>query len=150
MSSIRYQIQEGSFHQPPNMQDRSMNNFVFPASGAVSFNISIARDVMLAEETINAYVTRQIALLAKNMPGHKMSARGSAYLGFGQQQIHGEQIDASYKSGKQQVWQRQAAFVIGPSKVLIFSCSSANALTGEQEAVWQDLLHSFVPSSHTF
>ena len=52
-------------------------------------------------------------------------------------------IDAQYRSGAQQVRQRQAAFDIGDGRVLVFSAATPGAFDEAFEALWRAWLDSF-------
>lgn len=107
-----YQIQEGTLIIPHWLEDRTINTFVHSVSGQVKFNVTIEHDKPLPDEIVQDYLTRQIALLKKNMPSYKLAQRTPATLGALDNAIPGEQVSSTYKSGQQTVFQRQAAFII--------------------------------------
>lgn len=58
------QFSEGQVSLPEGYQDRTVNAFVASDARAPSFNIT--RDVLKPDETLAAYIDRQIALMEKH------------------------------------------------------------------------------------
>lgn len=141
-------IHEGSVELPEGFEDRTANLFV-PANTESQPNLSIARDTPQDGETLDAYVTRQIAVLKSRLAGHKLVRREAARLGRDDTALDGEQIDARYKNGGRVIHQRQAAFLIAPQRALIFSASSPRPFDTTFETLWQNWLASFVPRAET-
>jgi hypothetical protein len=143
MTSQPYFIDEGSVQLPAGFQDRSTNIFIQGDPAGSSLNFNIARDQLRPDESLQQYVTRQIDLMQNNMTSYKLKSRDPAQLGAGA--IEGEQIDATSKSSGKTIYQRQAAFPLHGTHVLIFSAISTT-MPGEKFArLWQDWLGSFVP-----
>jgi hypothetical protein len=138
-----YFINEGSVVLPDSFLDRTTNIFIRHEPGQPQLNFNIARDTVKEKETIQDYVSRQIGLLKQNMAGYKLQNRTEATLGKGDEAVTGEQIEATYKSGGQTIYQRQAAFLISPGWALIFSASSAKVFDEYLHALWKDWLVSF-------
>lgn len=138
-------INEGAFTVPDGFQDRTANIFIQGDPESSLQNINIGRDHRGGDESIQDYVTRQIALLAKNLSGHKVKERKATQLGVNKsnQPIAGEQIDAGYKSNGRFFYQRQAAFPMSGTLVLIFSATSAKPFDEEFEEMWSQWLGSF-------
>jgi hypothetical protein len=156
---------EGRVQLPDGYEDRTTNLLV-PANPQTQPNLSIARDWMKADETLTAYVDRQLGLLKSQLASHKLLGRQPIRLGAppdeqtqlpeevlaadspGEPQsfIEGERIDATYKSGKQTLYQRQAAFEVAALRVLVFTATSAQPLGREFDTLWNDWLASFNPA----
>jgi hypothetical protein len=145
--SKRYRFEEGSMVLPEGFEDRSTNIFVYGHAASSPLNLNIGRDTLDAGESLNAYVDRQIRKLEKHLRGYRLGHRQAAQLGSGEVQCEGEQIEATRKEGQQTIHQRQAAFICGERHVLVFSCSSIRAFTGEQNALWLSWLASYRPAA---
>lgn len=144
MTQNTFSFHEGHISLPDGFEDRTTNVFV-PANTEISPNLSIARDRFEAHETLKVYVTRQIGILKSRIAGHRVVQRTSVTLGQNEAALEGEQIDAEYKNGGKLIRQRQAAFLIAPQRVLIFSASSPRAFDASFESLWQGWLASFQP-----
>jgi len=138
-------INEGAFTVPEGFQDRSTNIFIQGDPASSLQNINIGRDHRNDDESMEDYVTRQISLLTKNLSGYKLKERKAAKLGINEtaHPIAGEQIDAGYKGNGRFLHQRQAAFPMSGTLVLIFSATSAKPFDDEFEAMWAQWLGSF-------
>ncbi|WP_282368117.1 DcrB-related protein [Pseudomonas sp. PS02290] len=143
-----YQIQEGRFALPEGFQDRSVNIFALNGSGPASLSITISRDDTLPGEDISAYLERQLKLMASKLRGYTVLDKKSAALNA-DQPLHGLQISAYHIVEKRPIHQRQAAFIIAPARVLVFSATSQLDFTTAQNAQWNELLASFVLNSPT-
>jgi hypothetical protein len=143
-NSARIVIHEGSIGLPAGYEDRTSNMFV-PADLKNQPNLSVARDWLAEGEDLSAYVDRQIALLKARMANHKLLARAPERLGLHEPAMGGERIEAQYKNGAQTIRQRQAAFLIGPKRALIFSAATARPFDDHFETLWRAWLDSFTP-----
>lgn len=141
---FRVLFHEGSITVPSGFDDRTTNVFV-PANTETQPNLSIARDWLREGETLPQYIDRQLALLKSRLPGHKLQARAPEQAGQGDAALTGERIDASHKSGDRTVHQRQAAFIVAPPRVIIFTASSAKPPGKEFDAFWREWLGSYLP-----
>ncbi len=149
---LRIVFTEGSVDLPAGYEDRSTNLLV-PANTQTQPNLSVARDWMKPDETLAAYVDRQLALLKSQLAGHRVLNRQAVRLGAAPATDEpadpsaaacvGERIDAHYRNGKLVIYQRQAAFEIAPSRVLVFSASQANGFGDAFERLWTDWLASY-------
>lgn len=142
----RVVMHEGSVSLPPGFEDRSANLFV-PRDPRSQPNLSVARDWLGADETLPAYVERQLAMLGARLPGHRLVARCDERLGQHAPPLVGERIDAQYRSGAQPVRQRQAVFEVGAGRLLVFSASTPGAFDEAFDALWRAWLDSFEPAS---
>nr|WKF61987.1 hypothetical protein HUO10_006519 [Paraburkholderia busanensis] len=147
--TTRIQFHEGSLLLPPGFEDRTTNLFV-PADTAKQPNLSVARDWLNEDETLSAYIDRQLGQLRKRMPGHKLLNREPEQLGAGEAALTGERIDASYRNGDRTVHQRQAAFIVAPRRALILTASSPRPFDEAFETLWRDWLDGYQqPSDST-
>jgi hypothetical protein len=155
----RVSFTEGSVQLPAGYEDRTANVLV-PPNPQAQPNLNIARDTMKPGETLTTYIDRQIALLKSQLGGHRTLAREAIRLGPPSASasseedanmaavttgLIGESIDATFKSGKSLIFQRQAAFVMAPSRVLIFTASTLQGFGPEFEKLWSGWLASYQP-----
>lgn len=130
---------EGMVSLPEAYQDRTVNVFPSPGGHAPSFNIS--RDTLNADETLTAYIDRQLGLMEKHLKGWKQSDRSAAQLG--DNLFQGEIIHASYQRDTKRIWQQQAVFTTQEQHILVFTMTSAATLTDADNARFKTLLRSF-------
>jgi hypothetical protein len=139
---------EGSITLPAGYEDRSTNLLV-PANTATQPNLSIAPDWMKPGETLEEYIFRQAGVLQAQLAGHKVLSREPAHLGAqpaaedDAEPLSGQRIDATYRNGKHTIHMRQAAFEVSPSRVLIFTASSATRFGAAFEQLWSGWLASY-------
>ncbi|NHZ64902.1 DcrB-related protein [Massilia genomosp. 1] len=144
----RIGIHEGSIGLPLGYEDRTANIFV-PGDPQFQPNLSIARDWLIEGETLASYVDRQLGILKARIPNHKFIGRVPEQLGQNNPAWIGERIEAHYKNGAQMIRQRQAAFLIGSKRALIFTMASPHPFNDKLEALWRGWLDSFVPFEDT-
>jgi hypothetical protein len=128
--------------------DRTANILILGHPETSGFNLTISRDRLEAGEDLPAYVTRQIALMAKTIKGHKVLRRGACVLGAGEPALAGEFIDATQPNAGKTYFQRQAAFALNEpfrGRVLVFSATQNRPFDAEFETRWAELLVSFRP-----
>jgi len=58
----------------------------------------------------------------------------------------GERIDTAYRNGAKMVFQRQAAFIVAPGRVLIFTASNAKSFNGTFDTFWRTWLDGYRPA----
>ncbi|TDV58628.1 DcrB-related protein [Pseudomonas sp. LP_7_YM] len=139
-----YQLQEGSIVLPEGFQDRTVNMFVLGNTIPAPLNVTVSRDNMLPAEDLNAYVDRQIKLIASKLRGYTSLGKKSVTLSA-QQPLGGIQVDAYYMDGGRPFYQRQAGFEIQPGRILVFSTTSQTDFSAAQTENWLQLLASFQP-----
>jgi hypothetical protein len=130
-----------------------MANVFVPPNPQIQPNLSVGRDALKEDETLSAYVDRQLTVLKGQLSGHRVIKRGAAMLGSAPDTVTGEAVDASYKSGKLLVYQRQAVFIVGQAvgahagreRVLIFTASSPRGFIDSFEQLWAQWLASYAP-----
>jgi len=132
---------EGQISLPPGYQDRSVNIFTAPHLQAPAFNIS--RDTLQDDETLSAYIDRQLALMKQHLKGWQQTAR--EHTALGDNLLEGEIVHASYLRDNKRVWQQQAVFTPSDGGVLVFTMTSNTALTPADGTALQTLLRSFHP-----
>lgn len=135
-----YIIPEGRFTVPNGFTDRTIHTFILNSAGKNQFNLTLSRDNLLADESIEAYVARQLAILRKNIKGYKLLKQFNCQLGT---KNEGVEVYGTWKEGAQTIWQRQAAFNVLQQNVLIFSATSAKAFDQQTDKYWRDWLVSF-------
>ncbi|EKT4467745.1 DUF1795 domain-containing protein [Pseudomonas putida] len=139
-----YQLQEGSITLPEGFQDRTVNMFILGSNIPAPLNITISRDNVLPAEDLDAYIDRQVKLIASKLRGYTVLARKPAQLSSSQP-LMGVQIEGYYLNDGRPVYQRQAAFEIAPGRILVFSTTSQKDFSGKQNESWLALLSSFQP-----
>ncbi|WP_058034491.1 DUF1795 domain-containing protein [Burkholderia pseudomallei] len=144
-SENRIRIHEGSIVLPNGFEDRTTNLFV-PADTATQPNLSVARDWLKDGETLAPYIDRQIALLKSRLQGQRLLARQAERLGPETDGMPGERIDTAYRNGAKMVFQRQAAFIVTPGRVLIFTASSAKSFGDTFDTFWRNWLDGYRPA----
>lgn len=140
-----YRIQEGSFTLPETFIDRSVNIFVSEGNERTSPSLNISRDTLNTDESLSAYIDRQIALMKKNLSQHRVISRAPALLGTGNEALTGEHISTTHKSGKTEVFQRQAGFIVIPGRVLVFTLTSPRLFDEKTDLLWNAWLKEFQP-----
>ncbi|MEX9251779.1 DcrB-related protein [Pseudenterobacter timonensis] len=143
-----YLIQEGSFALPETFTDRSVNIFISEGNERTSPGLNISRDTLKPDENLPAYIDRQIALMKKNLGQHRLLSRTPAQAGTGDDALTGEQISATHKSGKTEVYQRQAGFISSPGRVLVFTLTSPRPFNDETDLLWNSWLAGFQPAKN--
>lgn len=139
-----YQMHEGSITLPAGFQDRTVNMFTYGNTLPTALSISVTRDAMLSGEDIDAYVARQIKLIGAQLRGYTIVDQSPVTFSS-TQPLAGIQIKAHYLKDGKPIHQCQAAVEVGPERVLVFSTTSQNPFSAEQDESWQNLLGSFVP-----
>ena len=139
-----YHLHEGSFTLPDGFQDRTVNMFVFGSTVPGPLSITLSRDTHLPGEDINAYLKRQLKLLASKLRGYTLLEQRAASLSASHP-IPGVEIEAYYQADKRPIYQRQAAFIIAPGRVLVFACTGQTDFTAEHNRNWTDILASYEP-----
>jgi hypothetical protein len=140
---MEYHCQEGRFKLPEGFQDRTVNMFVPGNSVPGPLSITLARDTHLPGEDLAGYLGRQLRMLDAKLRGYTVVEQREVSL-CAAAPVAGVEIEACYLSDKRPIHQRQAAFIIGPGRVLVFACTSQADFTAEQRRDWADLLASFV------
>ena len=145
MTSL-YRIQEGCFTLPETFLDRTVNIFVPASNERASPSLNISRDTLKPDENLTTYIDRQIVLMKKSLGQHRVLSRGTALAGTGEAAMAGEQILATHRSGKTEVYQRQAGFITGPGKVLVLTLTSQRPFDEHTDQLWTAWLTSFQPA----
>jgi len=130
---------EGKVTLPAGYQDRTVNVITPAQQGAAALNIS--RDSLNENESLAAYIDRQLALLAQHLKGWKQAAREPAELG--DKHLVGECVHASYLRDGKRVWQQQAVFNTQENHILVFTITKAAALDAADIQLFGQLLASF-------
>ncbi|HCR7303261.1 TPA: DcrB-related protein, partial [Shigella flexneri] len=76
----------------------------------------------------------------------RVLSRGTALAGTGEAAMTGEQILATHRSGKTEVYQRQAGFITGPAKVLMLTLTTQRPFDDHTDQLWTEWLTSFQPA----
>ncbi|MFJ4445225.1 DcrB-related protein [Pseudomonas sp. NPDC089422] len=143
-----YPLAEGTLQLPEGLQDRTVNIFVQPSSGPAHLNFNVARDDLPAEESLGAYVDRQLALIGSKLRNYTLLGKRPVSLSTAAP-LAGLQVDAYYLHDGRPVYQRQAAFEVTPGRILVFSATSQSEFNAGQDACWQQLLDGFQPRAQS-
>lgn len=135
-----YVIQEGTFSIPEFFVDRTVNTFVSGVPGKSQFNFTLSRDTSDPEETLEAYVDRQVRFLKNNIKGYRLVHQQICTLGH---RHEGIEVYGTWKEGKQVIYQRQAAFIFSANTVVIFSATSGKVFAKQEDEYWLAWLNSF-------
>ncbi|WP_067707263.1 DcrB-related protein [Erwinia sp. ErVv1] len=130
---------EGNITLPDHYQDRTVNVFTLPGKNTPAFNIS--RDSMNDDETLSAYIDRQLTLMQKHLKGWKQTERVSVVLG--NNLLQGECVHASYLRDGKRVFQQQAVFNTSENHILVFTMSRVEKIRDMDSQCFQALLGSF-------
>ncbi|MBR7977020.1 DUF1795 domain-containing protein [Burkholderia vietnamiensis] len=143
-SENRIRIHEGSIVLPDGFEDRTTNLLV-PDDLAKQPNLSVARDWLKDGETLAPYIDRQVSLLKSRLQGLRLLSRQAERLGPEADGMPGERIDTAYRNGAKMVFQRQAAFIVAPGRVLIFTASNAKSFNDTFDTFWRTWLDGYRP-----
>lgn len=138
-----YLLQEGTLHLSDDFIDRTVNTFSLGSTIPAPLSLTVARDKMLPDEDLSAYLKRQLKLLQSHIKGYKLINQKDQLTLANNPQIQGVLIEAYYKSDGRYYYQKQAAFEILPKKILVFSCTSQEPFTDAQNKLWDDVLERF-------
>lgn len=139
---MEYLIQEGKFTLPAGFHDRSVNMFVPGVTLPAPFGLTLSRDTTLPGEALPDYVERQVSLIAAKLRKYQRQSTAPAALST-QSPIAGLQVDAHYQSDGRPVYQRQAAFIVAPERVLVFTATSQLPFDDQLNLLWANVLASF-------
>lgn len=137
-----YLLQEGSLTLPAGFHDRSVNMFVPSVALPAPFSLTVSRDNTLPGEALTDYVERQVSLIAAKLRKYKHQGLSAVVLSA-QAPIAGQQVDAHYQSDGRPVYQRQAAFIVAPERVLVFTATCQVPFDDPLNQLWADVLASF-------
>ncbi|WP_323047403.1 DUF1795 domain-containing protein [Paraburkholderia sp.] len=141
-------MNEGRITLPDGYTDRSVNIFVqAPLTDGLS-NLQVARDIARNDETLDAYVDRQIGLLKRKVKGLSVKSRETVVLAGCQAEAI--EIETRYTSNGKSVYQRQCATLLvnGHAKghALIFTATNTVPFTSAQLATWRRMTDTFMPA----
>ncbi|WDY57005.1 DUF1795 domain-containing protein [Pseudomonas sp. PSKL.D1] len=139
-----YLLQEGTLTLPEGFLDRTVNLFILGDSMPAPQNVTLSRDDLLKGEDLDAYVQRQVKLIASKLSGYTILSQTSAQLSTSQP-LAGIQVDGYYLKEGRPLYQRQAAFEVAPGRILVFSLTSQADFSSQQNDSWCALLSSFKP-----
>lgn len=144
MSENYCTMNEGVICLPKNYVDRTVN--VISDITSTLPNVNISRDVMIAGSTLSKYIDQQLKMLLPNLPECQEEPRKTAFLCG--PQITGTEINYNFlRQRNQRMWQKQAAFLLNQSDIIIFSLAKESAFNEQDEALLADVLRSFVLKS---
>jgi hypothetical protein len=140
---MKYRFNEGVFQVPEYLDDRTVN-VLAPKLGSAGLTVAVTRDPMEGEESLQQFVDRQLADLAKQVSKYQKGNQEPAQLGQGRSRIEGVKFSVNYKQSGKLVHHVQAAFVLPSTrKVLCVTFSSPVAFTAEHLNTVNSVLASF-------
>jgi hypothetical protein len=143
---MKYIMQEGTLVLPERTEDRTVN--IFQVSGAgdgESCNIVVNRDACEPDESIEAYVGRQMKMLGRTLRSMKETARRETTIGA--TKMPGMEIEVrstDVSTGRVQ-YQIQASCKLTDKSVLLFTLTSPSPLSDALRKDWQQIISSFLP-----
>lgn len=143
---MNYRINEGSFVIPSSAHDRSVNMLVLNL-GPGGLTLIATRDQLETGEDLKGFLIRQLRTLASQVKDFKQ--QDSVPLAVGSMQLPALQLTSSFKQNSASIHQRQTVIQLSGSAVLVFTLTCASLLTTEQDALFQQLLDSFVPKAES-
>lgn len=138
VSDLRSVFTEGSIALPADYREQTVNILIAPQKPS----LNVSRDQLRPDESFEAYLARQREVLQKGLRKYQALDEQPAVLG--DSLFHGITLLYRYHPQKgQTLHQRQAAFLVSASTVLIFTLTSAHALSEQDEAFFSDCLNSY-------
>jgi hypothetical protein len=142
--TVQYTMNEGRITLPDGYTDRTVNIFVQePLTDGLS-NLQVARDTARNDETLDAYVDRQIGLLKRKIKGLSVKSRETVVLAGCQAEAI--EIETRYTSNGKSVYQRQCATLLVNGHALIFTATNTVPFTSAQLATWRRMTDTFMPA----
>ncbi|HEX7933483.1 MAG TPA: DUF1795 domain-containing protein [Paraburkholderia sp.] len=142
--TVPYLFDEGRITLPDGYTDRTVNIFVREPLAEGLANIQLARDTIGHDETLDAYVDRQIGLLKRKIKGLAVKSREPVVLACCK--IPGIEIETHYHSNGKSVYQRQCAIVLVNRKALVFTVTNTAPFSPSQLRTWRETIDTFMPA----
>lgn len=137
----RYQGADLSFDVPNDWEDKSIVAFSAPAKpGAIVPNVTLTRDKMKPEETLDAYCDRTVVDMVKNLGGFQLIAKDARDLS-GHKAV--EIIFSWHGTGGKKVYQHMVIAGTGGKAVVGLNLTCDNADAKKLEAIAERIFNSF-------
>ncbi|MBG3049279.1 DcrB-related protein [Proteus mirabilis] len=137
---MNYQFQEGAITLPDEeYQDNSLNMLRFPTRQG---SISITRDVVAPEITLNDYLAGQLSAIKREMKNAVVKAPTDFRTEKG---VTGCEIYCETKQKGIPIYQWIAAFRL-ENKIVVLTYCQIKLFSNTEQAQWQALRDSFTPS----
>jgi hypothetical protein len=140
---LRCQFSEGWINLPAGYQDRTVNVFTQPAEQQAA-SLNITRGQLKSGQTLSLFVDEQLQVMRSNIQGWELSSRQT--IALGSRAIAAEQIAITFLVNRTRLWQQQAMCALNDGQILVFTLSKAQALSDQDQALWQQWLGSFTPT----
>ncbi len=139
---MKYIFNEGSIEVPDGLIDQSVN--LLGTKNGDGLNVVISRDLPQPQESLDAYVNRQIKSLQAKMAGFKLHARHLVPVNTERRAIDATEIAFEYKQNGVKLYHRQAILLYPPTgQILVIAMTSSVAFDAQDEHSWQATLASF-------
>ncbi|MBF5006798.1 DcrB-related protein [Diaphorobacter caeni] len=139
---MKYVFNEGSIEVPDGLIDQSVN--LLGTKSGDGLNVVISRDLLQPQETLDAYVSRQLKSLQAQMAGFKLHARRTLNVNVERNAAEAIEIAFEYKQNGVKMHQRQAILIVPRTgQILVLAMTSALPFDAEDEQSWQFTLGSF-------
>lgn len=137
----RFQVPDLCFDVPNDWEDKSIVAFSAPAKpGAIVPNVTLTRDKMKPEETLDAYCDRTVVDMVKNLGAFQLIAKDARDLG-GQKAV--EIIFSWNGTGGKKVYQHMVIASPGGKAVVGLNLTCDHADARKLEAVAERIFASF-------
>lgn len=150
-----YHTQEAEFVLPATPQDQTINMLGFfnpaltglpPADTPPEFSLVLNRDLVDTNETVDAFVDRQMQAMQSGLPGFNLQTRSSLRI----DEANGIQLVYTWQSENGPLFQRQACLhcppIVSPNPhtrlMLTITGTSAQALSARYETPFNQFLYS--------
>jgi len=135
---MRYESKEVAFDVPRDWEDKTVVAFAAPAGEGVAPNVVLTRDVLRDDETLRAYVDRQLVELAKRLDAFDLHARRELHLG-GHAAL---ELAFGWQGQMAPLEQRLVMVANKKREVLSFTTTTAKADVAKNDPVFDRLLLS--------
>ncbi|MDR0477196.1 MAG: DcrB-related protein [Desulfobulbaceae bacterium] len=143
---MRYTMQEGVLVLPEKSADQTVNIFQVSGVGKGEVcNIVVNRDTCEADESLEAYVGRQLKLLGRSLRSMKEVARRETTIGAAKIPAIAIEIHSKDAGTGRTQYQMQALCKLAGRSVLLFTLTSPSPPSEALRADWQRILSSFSP-----
>ena len=139
-----YQTNEFTLGLPDIASDRSVNVLTLTdAERGTPFQVIINRDMLLANETLQQCLERQVGLMTRQAQSFKVVSKQDGAVG--EVEIPAVLVESSFSQAGKTYHQLQAMFVTEAPKLVVLTLSSHVPLHEGHREVWKGMLNSLRP-----
>jgi len=124
---------------PAELKDRTINVFALRDDGPSEWNLVVSRDELEPNESVEAYVARQLRLLSERVAGVTILAQARTT-------VDGEPailVDFTWQTPEAKMHQRQVTVKVpgeGSARVVVFTGTTKDTLPPKWEKMMNDVL----------